>query len=100
MGTSVVGAAIARAERRLVRRLREAGALSAGSAVPLGYLRPLERRRLRRLLASGAVQQAGDAYWLDETRYAARRGSRLPRLVTALLVVAVVAALALLTTRG
>jgi hypothetical protein len=76
----VFGAAMRRAERRIVRRLRHAGAASADRAVALGTLRPFGRVRLRRLLRAGAVHEAGTArYYLDERGFAAYRRARWRR---------------------
>jgi hypothetical protein len=63
---AVVVAMAKRAERQIVLRLREQGALSPGRAVPLTMSRPGGRAALWRLVRSGAVHQSGDRCWLDE----------------------------------
>ena len=51
------GAPVHAAERRIVRRLREAGAVSPGAAEPLDQLWGLQRRRLPKLIARGIVRE-------------------------------------------
>jgi len=72
------GAPIHAAERRIVRHLREQGAVSPGAAEPLDDLRRLERRRLPRLVARGVVLEASPGrYYLDEDAWGAYRRGRL-----------------------
>ncbi|HVE80398.1 MAG TPA: hypothetical protein VNA89_16145 [Gemmatimonadaceae bacterium] len=77
-------AALLLADRHLVARLRELGALSPASAQPpprLGRLGPLRRLRLRRLLTAGAVREADSGgYYLDEAAYASWCGVEQARL--------------------
>ncbi len=77
MGASTVAIAITAAERRLVRRMRNAGARSAGTAQPLPELRRLESRRLEHLREAGAIQEAAPGmYYVDDEAYGAYRGDR------------------------
>ena len=70
------GAPIHAAERRLVRRLREQGAVSPGAAEPLDGLSGLQRRRLPRLVARGHVREVSPGrYYLDEDAWDAYRSS-------------------------
>lgn len=89
---AVVVAMARRAERQIVQRLREQGALSAGRAVPLTMSRPGGRAALRRLVRGGAVVQSGDRCWLDEDAYEAMRERRRIRVVFALIVLGLIAA--------
>ncbi len=78
---AIVMAAARRAERRIVERLRETSATSNATAQPLFDLRWIEERRLRRLIAAGAIREAArGAYYLDETAldsYLHRRRKRV-----------------------
>jgi hypothetical protein len=77
MGASAVGIAITAAERRVVRRLRAAGARSAETAQPLGDTRRLGSRRLAALMDAGAIREAAPRrYFVDDAAYAAYRGDR------------------------
>ena len=72
------------AERRIVRRLREEGAVSPGAAEPLDELRGLQRRRLPRMIARGIVREASPGrYYLDEDAWDSYRSQQL-RLALAL----------------
>lgn len=95
---AIVVALARRAERRIVEQLREAGATSPAKTEPLFGLRWTEKRRLRRLLAAGAIREASPgAYYLNEaalTLYRQRRRRRgLFALGAALLTVLGVAGL-------
>ncbi len=64
---AIIAAAIRRAERHLTEHLRDSGAMSYATAQPLFDMSLLERKRLRRLLSAGAIQEAdADTYFLDE----------------------------------
>jgi acetylornithine deacetylase/succinyl-diaminopimelate desuccinylase-like protein len=89
---AVVVAMARRAERQIVQRLREQGALSADRAVPLTMSRPGGRAALWRLVRGGAVHQSGDRCWLDEDAYEAMRERRRIRIVFALIVLGLIAA--------
>ena len=77
MGASTVAVAITAAERRIVRRLRAAGARSAATAQPLTDLRWFQARRVERLVDAGAlVETAPGTYYVDDAAYDAMRGDR------------------------
>lgn len=88
MGAStgaIVAAAIRRAERHVVERLRESGATSSAKARPLSELRRMEGQRLRRMLAAGAIREASPgAYYLDEAALGAYRQQRRGRVLVVL----------------
>jgi hypothetical protein len=70
--------AILATDRRIVRRLKGAGAMSAGSSVPVQSRRPLWQWRLRALSARGIVGRTPTGYFVNEPRYEAeRRGRRI-----------------------
>jgi hypothetical protein len=71
--------ALIAAERRIVRRLRSAGALMPQNAIPIAQRSALTRFRLARLLRSGAVVAAGGRYYLDPAAFALYRGRRRRR---------------------
>lgn len=73
---AVVAVAAARAEHRLVDRLRSAGALTPAHAVPIISDAPPDRRRLARLVRAGAVHETPHGYWLEEAAYEAHRENR------------------------
>jgi len=80
------------ARRRVVRRLEREGAVSAETARPLADLSRIERGRIARLIALGAVHEAGPgSYWLDRERYAAYADRQ--RRIGILVVIAVLVAL-------
>ena len=78
MGTTApIVAALTRAERRVVNRLRRARATSQARAVALPELRMLEERRLERLKEVGVICDAGEGrYWVDEAKYETYRDDR------------------------
>ena len=67
-GAAAVAAA-RRAERRLVESLRDAGAVNADSASTIPQQRWMGKRVLARLIAAGAVREAGPGHYLDEATY-------------------------------
>ena len=74
---AIVAAAIRRAERRVAERLQESGTTSFAKARSLSGLRRMEDKRLRRMLAAGAVREASPGtYYLDETALAAYKQRR------------------------
>ena len=90
----LVAVALRRAERRLVARLRAAGATSAERAIALEPLRAVSAFRLRRMARRGAVRRAAAGhYYLDEPGYAAYRQARRRRAM-AVIGAALAAALA------
>ena len=65
-----VGAHVMSAERRIVKRLREAHATQPHSAVPLEHLHHVERRRLKHLLRHDIVQKIEpDRYYVNESAW-------------------------------
>jgi hypothetical protein len=79
--------ALLAADRRLVRRLRNAGADRPQNAKPLMVTSPLARWRLERLVNAGAIVQVSDGWcYLDPDGYAQYRRTRRRR---ALIVIAV-----------
>ena len=66
------GAPVNAAERRIVRRLREAGALRPGETDPLEGLRGLQQRRLAHLVARGVVREAAPGLVLPGRRRVGR----------------------------
>jgi hypothetical protein len=90
----------AAAEKRLLRRLREAGAVAPGSAVELSTEDSVDECALASLMQCGAVvKSALGGYYLDEGALAARarRGRRvLRRVMLFTFLVAAVLLLALL----
>jgi hypothetical protein len=84
--------AIIHAEHRVVRALRQAGAVGPEAARPLLDMSGLEQRATNRMLATGAIREAAAGrYWLDEAAYGSYRGERRRRallvMAAALLVV-------------
>ena len=70
------------AERRLVRRLRSAGATSSNAAHELQDLRWMDERRLHGLQRAGAIHEAAPhRYYLDEPAYLAMRWKRRRRIL-------------------
>ena len=66
---------IVHAELCIVFALRDAGASSAKGAQPFVARRVIEHEALRRLVAAGAVRDAGgQRYYLDMAAYRAHRG--------------------------
>lgn len=89
-GGAVVVAMARRAERMVVKTLRDHGATAADRAVPLSLGRPGGRAALRRLIRGEAVRESGDRYWLDESAYESLRDGRRVRAVIALVVIALI----------
>jgi hypothetical protein len=80
-------------ERRMIRRLRNGGAVSAATAIPLNARSVFARFRLARLRSAGAVVTASaDRFFLDADAYARYRRWRRKR---ALAVIAILLLLAL-----
>jgi len=68
------------AQRHVVNRLRDAGAISSVTAQPLPDLRPIQARHLHKLVESGVVYRVGaDRYWVDEGKWDEYR--RLRRII-------------------
>ena len=90
VGTNVIVAALAAAQRRVIERLRVAGANRPEGAIGLEPDELMEKRGLARLERSGIVRRERDGrLWVDEVK-AAERGLRRRRIALALALVAVV----------
>ena len=77
---TIMAAAILATDKKIVRRLREAGATAPGLAVELDPPGPVGPARLRRMISVGAVREAGSKrYYLDEQGYRAWRTVRRKR---------------------
>lgn len=83
-------AAMRRAEARIHRRLAEAGAVSAESAIQLSLSRSFDRRRLQGLIGGGAVRLTADSrYFLDADGWTRYQGNRRRRALLAMSIIAV-----------
>jgi len=92
---TVMAALILATDRKIVRRLRAAGAIDAGHAIAFHPPGPVGPARLRRMISAGAVREAaGHRYYLDETGFQAWRSSRRKRgLIVVGIMLAVIAML-------
>lgn len=97
VGSSMAGIVAARAlrtDRKIVKRLRQAGATSTTRAIHLDPLTPFQRRRLLRLERHGVVRMGAPERWfLDEQAWIGLQRSRRWSAVAAisLMVVTIVA---------
>lgn len=74
---AVIAAAMMKAEREVVNRLRIAGATNPSAAIALTDLSHIQRRRLSHLTSSNLIRAVdGDRYWLDEASYIAHESTR------------------------
>ena len=91
----MIAAAAMAAERRVIRGLQDAGAVSGETAVELEGLRPFDRRRLERLLRIGVVCRTEGGrhyrYYIDTAGLAAWQ-QRRHRVAAVVLVIVVLAA--------
>ena len=84
---SFLAAAMVATERRLIRRLRGADAVSPETAIPVPGRSLLVRLRLARLRGAGAVVEAGShRFYLDAAGYTAYRRVRRRRAILLLAV--------------
>jgi hypothetical protein len=91
---AVLAALILATDKKIVRRLRAAGATTAAHAVEFDPPGPIGYARLRRMLSVGAVHETGASrYYLDENGYQAWRAVRRKRALAVLAVMAVVIAM-------
>lgn len=91
---AVLAALILATDKKIVQRLRAAGATSAGHAIAFDPPGPVGRARLRRMVSAGAVRQTSPTrYYLDENGYAAWRAVRKKRALTVLAIMVVVIAM-------
>lgn len=94
MSTGAAAAAAARrAERRLVEHLRGARAVDPATASPIPEQNWMGGRAVRRLVAAGALREAGAGYYLDEAAYEAYRARRRRNTILAVGTAAIVAGL-------
>lgn len=83
----LLAVAMLAAERRIVRRLRRAGATTPDRATTLALWSPVIRLRLARLVRSGAViSSSADRFYLDPDGFARYRRRRRRRALTVLAV--------------
>lgn len=83
----VLAVALLATERRLIRRLRRAAAVSPATAVRLPVRSPITRFRLARLRRAEAVVAAGpERFYLDAAGYGRYRRARRRRALTVLAV--------------
>ncbi|MGI4732303.1 MAG: hypothetical protein ACRYFW_11210 [Janthinobacterium lividum] len=94
MTGTVVATVVARARRRIVDHFTAAGATAAARAI--AYPEPaarIERHIVRRMVAFGALNEAGPGrYWLDPKRAADFRKESLARVLTAVAIAGFAAA--------
>ena len=95
---STVAALLLAKERRIVNRLRAAGAVSREHARTLEELGIARGVVLRRLRERAVIREAADHFYLDEESWAAVRRSRR-RAIHVLWVVALVLLIAVLFSR-
>jgi 4-amino-4-deoxy-L-arabinose transferase-like glycosyltransferase len=94
--SAAIVAAIYKAEREITGHFMQMHAVAPGDAVAFVPGNRSVRNQLDRMLARGAIKQAGQGlYWLDIPAYNADRQRRRSRLVPIAILVAVIAALAL-----
>lgn len=75
-----MAAMILATDRKILRRLREAGATDAARAIDFHPPGPLGRARLRRMVAGGAVKRdSAGRYYLDQQGYLGWRAARRKR---------------------
>lgn len=92
MGAGIAAGGMA-ANHRLIRRLREAGAISPDTAAELAPRSSVEKRRLKDLERRGVIRPAGaDRFYLDEAELAEWRADRQRRVWLGLLIAMVVLA--------
>ena len=84
----VVAAAAMQAEKRIVRALRAAGAVSPQTAVAVDHGRLIQNRVMERLIKRGAVIETSGRYWLNETAYQELRNLRQSRAILSIFGVA------------
>ena len=89
VGTNVIVAALAAAQRRVIERLRVAGANRPEGAIGLEPEELMEKRGLARLERAGIVKRERDGrLWVDEAK-AAERGQMRRRVILLLALAAV-----------
>lgn len=87
---TVLAALILATDRKIVRRLRAAGAINAVHAIEFAPPGPVGRARLRRMLSVGAVREtSANRYYLDEQNFRAWRVVRRKRALAILVIMVV-----------
>ena len=79
---ALLAALILATDRKILRRLREAGATDPARAIAFAPPGPVGEARLRRMVSGGAVGQAAGGYYLDEAGYLRWRAARRKRGLT------------------
>jgi hypothetical protein len=97
MSGAAVAIAVASARRRIAAHFTTAGATDAAHAITFEPRpRRLDRRLFRRLVAFGALVEAGGGrYWLDECRLADFRKENAAKVIGILAVAGLAAAAAI-----
>jgi hypothetical protein len=96
---TILAALILATDRKIVRRLRAAGAIKAAHAVEFDPPGPVGRARLRRMVSVGAVRETGaNRYYLDENNFRVWRVARRKRALAILAIM--VALVAMLVVAG
>ena len=91
---TILAALILATDRKIVRRLRAAGALNAAHAVEFEPPGPVGRARLRRMLSVGAVRETGaNRYYIDQNNFRAWRVARRKRALAILAIMVVLTAI-------
>jgi hypothetical protein len=83
-----------KARRKLIERLRAAGATDAAHAVPIDPQSRMERNWLRRLESMDIIKAVRSGYYYDEATVAARHQSQVRLIPLVLIIVAAVVGLA------
>ena len=90
---TIMAAVILATDRRIVRRLRSAGAINAAHAIAFEPSGPVARARFRRMLSAGAVRETGtNRCYLDEHGFQAWRAVRRKRALVILAIMVVLVA--------
>jgi hypothetical protein len=91
---TILAALILATDRKIVRRLRAAGAINAARAIEFDPPGPIGRGRLRRMLLVGAVRETdANRYYLDENNFRAWRVVRRKRALAILAIMGVLIAM-------
>ena len=91
---TIFAALILATDRKIVRRLRAAGAINPAHAIEFDPPGPVGRARLRRMLSVGAVRETGASrYYLDENNFRTWRVVRRKRALAIFALMAVLIAM-------
>jgi len=86
---AILAARMARIDREIAATLEDAGAVSAPAAIAMTDDRRLQRQRLQRLVAAGAVRVTDGRYYLDAPAWAVYQARRRTRVMLVLAMVIV-----------